>query len=78
MKQLACLALFTYLFLAGFSVSSRAQYCYYDVAGGPCVGGECNCWSVTAYCGTFMCGAQGGSCDYGDVTISWSTQVTCQ
>lgn len=37
MKQLACLALFTYLFLAGFSVSSRAQYCYYDVAGGPCV-----------------------------------------
>ncbi len=41
-----------------------------------CVGGDCFCYSMTMTCSGTTCVVSGGYCDYGEVSISWSTQ-TC-
>lgn len=70
------LSVFAALLLLCVSPSKvSAQNCIFDVAGGDCADG-CHCWSLTAYCTEVNCVTSGGYCGDGEVTVSWTMDLT--
>lgn len=82
MKQLLPVLIAILFLIGGFSVKSQAQIDCTTTGswGEPCANG-CTCWSRTSTCTgldmTLSCGVSGGSCDYGDVIITWTNEITC-
>lgn len=63
--------------LLGQGILASAQ-CTKTTTRGPCGDPGCTCWSYTLDCpGVSVCTMSGGFCDYGHVTIMWSTDMIC-
>lgn len=77
-RLLTSVVLFVALFL-GTGILVKA--CDRVYTSGPCADPACICWTLTSYCYgegfSLECTISGGFCDYGDVTVLWSTDLVC-